>query len=107
MRTKITPGEFMALSCRVDRLSRMANSIKNLEERLDKLETNQEKASKKVMSSKEAAFYLGISKPELYRLVHFHNLPFSKPNRKFYFDRHQIDEWVKDNSIDSKKYIFL
>lgn len=107
MRTKIDSVEFMALSCRVERLSRMADSIKNLEERLDKLEINQEESSKKVMSSNEAAVYLGISKPELYRLVHFHNLPFSKPNRKLFFDRHQIDEWVRENSIDSKKYIFL
>ena len=37
MRTKIDSVEFMALSCRVERLSRMADSIKNLEERLDKL----------------------------------------------------------------------
>lgn len=107
MRTKVDSVEFMALSCRVDRLTRMVDSLKGLEERMTKLETNCEESSNKIMSSDEAAVYMGISRPELYRLVHFHNLPYSKPNRKLFFERQQIDEWVKGNSANSKKYIFL
>lgn len=107
MRARINPAEFMALSCRVDRLSRMADTIKSLEERMDKLEVTHDESQKRIMSSIEAAAYLGISRYELYKLVRSRNLPFSKPKRKLFFDRHQINEWIKGNSTDNNKYNFL
>ena len=80
--------------------------VTDLSERVKKLETLQ-KGYKNVMTSSEAAEYLGISRKKIYDLVRTKNLPFFKPNRKMFFERQNLDEWVKQNSDNNNPYIFV
>ena len=86
MKHRIDANEFMELSCRVESLSRRLDCfsrsdmtvVMDLSERVKKLETLQ-KGYKNVMTSSEAAEYLGISRKKIYDLVRTKNLPFFKP----------------------------
>ena len=40
------------------------------------------------------AIYIGISIYKLYQLVKSSQIAFSKPNRKLFFNRHELDEWI-------------
>ena len=94
MREKINARDLMILNCRVESLS----------ERVGKLE---EGSVKNVLSSSEAAAYLGVSLKQLYSLIRTHNLPFFKPSRKLLFERHDLDEWVRGNAQTINRYKFL
>lgn len=85
MRNKMDAREIMMLSCRVASLT----------ERVDKLEDGN---AKNVLSSSEAAAYLGVSLKQLYNLIRSNNLPFFKPSRKLLFERRSLDEWVRENA---------
>lgn len=114
MKRKIDANEFMELSCRVESLSRRLDCfsrsdmtvVMDLSERVKKLET-QQKGYKNVMTSTEAAEYLGVSRKKIYDLVRTKNLPYFKPNRKMFFERQNLDEWVKKNTDNNNPYIFL
>ena len=60
--------------------------VANLEDKLGN--------EKKVFTTQEAADYIGISIYKLYQLVKSSQIAFSKPNRKLFFNRHELDEWI-------------
>lgn len=56
--------------------------------------------TKAMLTSAEAARYLGISKSYLYRLTMNKDIPFYKPLGKMcYFDRTELDEWIKAHRV--------
>lgn len=55
---------------------------------------------KAVLTSQEAAAYLGISLSKLYKLTCAKEIPHYKPNGKLnYFERAEIEAWVLRNRI--------
>ena len=51
--------------------------------------------TKKVLTSEEAAKYMGISLSYLYRLTSEMKIPHSKPTGKMvYFDREELEQWL-------------
>lgn len=48
----------------------------------------------RMIGSKEAAAYLGISASRLYSLAKLNLLPFHRLNRKMLFDKQCLDEWL-------------
>ena len=113
MKHRIDANEFMELSCRVESLSRRLDCfsrsdmtvVMDLSERVKKLETLQ-KGYKNVMTSSEAAEYLGISRKKIYDLVRTKNLPFFKPNNKLvYFERSELIKWIRSCRVASMDQI--
>lgn len=51
----------------------------------------------KLLSITEAAEFLNLAKPTLYRLVHLRQIPFSKPkgSKRLYFKREDLAAWIQ------------
>ena len=56
--------------------------------------------SKEVLTSYEAAQYMGISKSYLYKLTMKQQIPHYKPMGKMvYFNRQELESWLQGNRI--------
>ena len=54
--------------------------------------------TKEILTSDEAAIYLGISKSCLYKLTWSKNIPYYKPNGKLcFFKRVELNNWIEQN----------
>ena len=63
-------------------------------------------AIKEVLTSEEAAKYMGISMSYLYKLTMRQQIPFYKPMGKMcYFNRHELEEWLQSNRVSSSDEI--
>ena len=58
---------------------------------------------KEVLTSDEAAAYLGISKSALYKLTMSKKIPFYKSAKLCYFDRQEIIDWMKANRVATQE----
>ena len=58
---------------------------------------------KEVLTSDEAAAYLGISKSALYKLTMGRKIPFYKSAKLCYFDRQEIIDWMKANRVATQE----
>ncbi len=58
--------------------------------------------TKDILTSEEAAKYMGISISYLYKLTHRHAIPYYKPRGKMcYFRRNELDEWLLNNRVST------
>lgn len=58
--------------------------------------------SKNILTSSEAARYLGVSLSTLYKWTMGRVLPYSKPNGgRCYFDRSELEKWCMSNRIST------
>lgn len=56
--------------------------------------------TKEVLTSDEAAKYMGISKSYLYKLTMKQQIPHSKPMGKMcYFNRLELEQWLQSNRV--------
>ncbi|WP_314311641.1 helix-turn-helix domain-containing protein [Hoylesella saccharolytica] len=56
--------------------------------------------TKEVLTSNEAARYLGISKSYLYKLTMRQQIPHYKPMGKMcYFNRGELEQWLQSNRV--------
>ena len=58
---------------------------------------------KEVLTSDEAAAYLGISKSALYKLTMGRKIPFYKSAKLCYFDRQEIIDWMKAHKVATQE----
>ena len=58
---------------------------------------------KEVLTSDEAAAYVGISKSALYKLTMGRKIPFYKSAKLCYFDRQEIIDWMKSNRVATQE----
>lgn len=57
---------------------------------------------KEVLTSDEAARYLGVSKSCLYKWTMERTIPHYKPNGKMcYFNRKEIESWMQSNRVQT------
>lgn len=51
----------------------------------------------KLLTIEEAAQFLNLAKPTIYRLVHLRQIPFNKPkgSKKLYFIKPELEAWIK------------
>ena len=62
--------------------------------------------TKEVLTSDEAAKYMGISKSYLYKLTMLRKVPHFKPTGKMcYFNRHELENWLQSNRIATDEAI--
>lgn len=58
--------------------------------------------TKEVLTSDEAARYMGISKSYLYKLTMRKDIPHYKPMGKIvYFNRQELERWLQNNRIST------
>ncbi len=56
--------------------------------------------TKEVLTSDEAARYMGVSKSYLYKLTMRQQIPHFKPMGKMcYFDRQELEQWLQSNRV--------
>lgn len=95
----------------VDEISRLSTCVKNLEERLAKLEEQvvnsdrKSKISSYAMNCDELIESLGISKQILYGWVSKRIIPHYKVGKKFYFNSDEIVEFIKKRKSKSNDEI--
>lgn len=62
--------------------------------------------TKEVLTSDEAAKYMGVSKSYLYKLTMKQQIPHFKPMGKMcYFNRLELEQWLQSNRIATTKDI--
>ena len=62
--------------------------------------------TKEVLTSDEAARYLGISKSYLYKLTAQQKIPHYKPLGKIcYFNRQELEQWLQSNRVSTDEEI--
>lgn len=62
--------------------------------------------TKEVLTSDEAARYLGISKSYLYKLTMQQKIPHYKPMGKMcYFNRQELEAWLQANRVSTSEEI--
>jgi len=75
----------------------MTQEFKELAELITANVTN---TTKEVLTSAEAARYLGISKSYLYKLTMTRAIPHYKPLGKLcYFNREELEKWLQANRV--------
>lgn len=73
---------------------------------LQRIDKNLLLAAKQVLNMDEAMLLTGLSKSHLYRLTSSCQIHHYKPSGKqIYFDRSEIEEWLKRNRVDSVEEI--
>lgn len=71
-----------------------------LEEITDLVTTRTLFATKEVLTTDEAARYLGISKSYLYKLTMRREIPHYKPMGKMcFFNRQELESWLQSNRV--------
>ncbi|MGN0218270.1 MAG: helix-turn-helix domain-containing protein [Bacteroidaceae bacterium] len=58
---------------------------------------------KEVLTTDEAAAYLGITKSALYKLTMGRKIPFYKSAKLCYFDRGELIAWMKANRVATQE----
>ena len=68
--------------------------------KLESIERYSLLAAKKVLGIEDVAALTGLSKSHIYKLTYHRQIPFYKPNgRLLYFDRIEIEAWMKQNRV--------
>lgn len=95
------------LSKRLDLLELHLQELKKMEpeqlkQRLDKIE-DMLFTNKGMLTSQEAADYMGISLSMLYKMTSTLEIPHYKPRGKMvYFDKLELEEWMRKNHYQSR-----
>jgi excisionase family DNA binding protein len=62
--------------------------------------------TKEVLTSDEAAQYMGVSKSHLYKLTCYRKIPHFKPMGKMcYFNRLELEAWLQSNRVATNEEI--
>lgn len=86
----------------------MTNSIVTLQSVLDRIDilTSAVLSNKKVLNIAEASAYTGLTVSYIYKLTSTQEIPHYKPRGKIlYFDRSELDAWLKQGKISSQQEI--
>ncbi len=66
----------------------------------DRVTANTIFCTKEVLTSDEAAKYMGVSKSYLYKLTMRQQIPHFKPMGKMcYFNRQELEQWLQSNRV--------
>ena len=80
--------------------------VTNLKEVADLITANIICTQKEVLTSDEAAKYMGISKSYLYKLTMQQKIPHYKPMGKMcYFNRQELEAWLQTNRVSTSEEI--
>lgn len=75
------------------------NTIEAMNLKLDRIERLTLLAAKPVLDIEEAALFTGFSVGHLYRLTSGKEIPHYKKDRKLYFKKAELEEWMLETRI--------
>ena len=91
---------------RTPRLLKNRDMAEELKQVADLITANTIFCTKEVLTSDEAARYLGISKSYLYKLTMKQQIPHYKPMGKMcYFNRLELEQWLQNNRVSTSTEI--
>lgn len=74
----------------------------DLKQVADLITANIINVTKEVLTSNEAASYMGVSKSYLYKLTMERQIPHYKPMGKMmYFNRLELEQWLQSNRVST------
>ena len=74
----------------------------DLKQVADLITANIINVTKEVLTSNEAASYMGVSKSYLYKLTMERQIPHYKPMGKMmYFNRQELEQWLQSNRVST------
>lgn len=79
--------------------------FKVITDRLDRIERLALIGSKNVLDLEETAVLTGLSKGHLYRLTSDRQIPHFKKNRKLYFSKKEVEDWMLEHRVQSESDI--
>lgn len=78
----------------------------DLQQIVDMVTANTIFTTKEILTSEEAAQYMGISKSYLYKLTMRQQIPHYKPMGKMcYFNRTELENWLQRNRVSTSEEI--
>lgn len=75
-------------ACDPGAIGQMQSRINRIEEMLGE--------TKRILTTAETAAFLGVSKERVYSLAKTGGLPYFRSNRKLFFERNKLTEWIMD-----------
>ncbi|WP_302458774.1 helix-turn-helix domain-containing protein [Mediterranea massiliensis] len=76
-----------------------------LKEQLDRIERYSLLAAKNVLVLDDVSLLTGLSKSYLYKLTYSHQIPHYKNAKIIYFDRVEIEAWMKQNRVATESEV--
>jgi len=83
----------------------MINPFETLDKRLSNIELilleikhspqNPEKSSDEILTLRDACDFLHLKPPTIYRMVGAREIPFSKRQQKLYFEKRDLEAWIR------------
>ena len=70
-----------------------------MEEKINQILVYSLLAAKNVLTLDDLALLTGLSKSHLYKLTCTHQIPYYKRAKMLYFDRKEIEDWLKQNRV--------
>lgn len=83
----------------------MSSDIQALNSKLDRIEQLTLISSKTVLDIAEAAVFTGYSESHLYNLTSRRAIPHYKKNRKLFFKKNELEEWMLERQVKTDKEI--
>lgn len=81
------------------------NKVSKIEHQLEKIERLSLLAAKNVLNINDVAFLTGFSKATIYMHTCNKKIPHYKQGNTLFFDRKEIEDWLKQNRIATAKEI--
>ena len=83
----------------------MSVTLEEMNEKLDRIGELALISAKTVLDLNEAALFTGFSTAHLYRLTSGRQIPFFRKNRKLYFKKTDLENWMTETPCASLKDI--
>ena len=100
MGAAVSPDPLTAPTLKTNKMSEELKQVADL------ITANTIFCTKEVLTSDEAARYLGISKSYLYKLTMQQKIPHYKPMGKMcYFNREDLEQWLQSNRVATDEEI--
>ena len=81
------------------------SDLQALNDKLDRIEQLTIISSKTVLDLSEAAVFTGYSESHLYNLTSKKGIPHYKKNRKLYFKKTELEDWLLERQVKTDKEI--
>lgn len=82
-----------------------ATAINEIKDKLDRIERLTLLAAKPVLDIQEAVLFTGFSQGHLYRLTSTREIPHYKKDRKLYFKKSELEEWMLEQRVQTNAEI--
>lgn len=79
--------------------------MEDISNRLDRIERLTLISSKTVLDIEEAAAFTGYSESHIYNLTSRRAIPHYKKNRKLYFRKSELEEWLLERQVKTNREI--